>query len=262
MTRKAFLPGCATLLLLGALLCGLAAPAVAQTGNPTHDALSARSDQERRALFLRGLRSSGQACPGVARIYSAGLDARRNAYWDMACTDGTSWRIRIPAERFAQPGFLPCGALAPAPQGGPCFSPVGVRAGATPPRTAARPAAAPPGARFGAIYTTDQPRAAWGFANGDTDRLAVNLVAFRACEARAEGAPCQFRGEIVNRCAALAFSLTRNAQEVLRDHRRTAQNLATTGQGRTKDEAEAAAMDACNLADRQGGNCRIVASGC
>jgi len=259
LTRDALAGRWAVLLLTGLCLL-LPGAAQAQTGNPRHDAISARPEAERRQVFLQGLRAAGHACAGVARLFAAGLDARRGAYWDVRCTEGGTWRVRIPAERYAQPGFLPCGAAAPAPQGGPCFETVAARAGVV--RGAARPAGPPPGSRFGAIYSTDQPRAAFGFANGRADRLAVNLSAIRACEAMAEGAPCQFRGEIVNRCAALAFALTRDAQGVLRDHRRVAQNLSTTGQGRTQAEAEAAALEACRLADRQGGTCRIMASGC
>ncbi|WP_191085970.1 DUF4189 domain-containing protein [Roseococcus microcysteis] len=251
--------------LLGGLCLWLAlAPAApAQTGNPAHDALSARPEAERRQIILQALRAVGQGCGSVARLFPAGLDARRGAYWDVRCADGGQWRIRLPAERFAQPSLQRCGAGAPAPQGGPCFQAVAAAPAGAQPRATASPATAPPpGARFGAIYTTDQPRAAYGFANGRTDRLAVNLAALRACEGMAEGAPCQFRGEIINRCAALAFALTRNPREVLRDHRTQAQNLATTGQGGTQAEAEAAAMEACRLADREGGNCRIMAAGC
>lgn len=248
---------------LGGLLLWLAmAPAtLAQTGNPAHDALTARPEAERRQIILQALRAVGQGCGSVARLYPAGLDARRSAYWDVRCADGGQWRIRLPAERFAQPSLQRCGAGAPPPQGGPCFQAVAAAPAAARTTAAPRPTA-PPGARFGAIYTTDQPRAAYGFANGRTDRLAVNLSALRACEGMAEGAPCQFRGEIINQCAALAFALTRNPREVLRDHRTQAQNLGTTGQGSTQAEAEAAALEACRLADREGGNCRIMAAGC
>lgn len=247
----------------GLLLWLILAPvALAQTGNPAHDALAARPEGERRQMILQALRAAGHGCGSVARLFPAGFDSRRSAYWDVRCADGGQWRIRLPAERFAQPSLQRCGAGAPPPQGGPCFqavatAPAGARANAAP-----RATAPPPGARFGAIYTTDQPRAAFGFANGRTDRLAVNLSALRACEAMAEGAPCQFRGEIINSCAALAFALTRNPREVLRDHRTQAQNLATTGKGGTQSEAEAAALEACRLADREGGNCRIMAAGC
>lgn len=246
------------------LWLAFAPPALAQTGNPAHDALTARPEAERRQIILQALRAVGQGCGSVARLFPAGLDARRSAYWDVRCADGGQWRIRLPAERYAQPSLQRCGAGAPPPQGGPCFQAVAAAPAAprAAPGATARTAAPPPGARFGAIYTTDQPRAAFGFANGRTDRLAVNLSALRACEGMAEGAPCQFRGEFINQCVALAFALTRNPREVLRDHRTQAQNLATTGQGRTQAQAEAAALEACHLADRQGGNCRIMASGC
>ncbi len=279
-------------------LMAATAPALAQTGNPTHDALTARGDQERRQVFLQGLRGTGNQCTHVAMLFSAGLDARRNAYWDVRCADGVAYRTRIPAERYGQPAFLRCGAATPAPQGGPCFQPVAAGAGAPGARAqgaqaceaacARQPQAAqnqcmqrcvggagvragpqaaealPANSRFGAVYLTQSPLAAFGFANGLTDRLAVNMQAVRACQAMAGPVQCEFQGELVNRCGAIAFALSRHPRAMVMTSDLSTQilNLATTGQGATQAAAEAAALEACRRAEGPGVQCRIVAAGC
>lgn len=281
-----------------ALTLGFGPTAWAQTGNPTHDALSARSDLERRQLFLQGLRGSGNQCTNVVLAVAAGLDSSRNAYWDVRCADGTAYRTRLPAERFATPGFLRCGAVAAAPQGGPCFQPVAAAAGAASGRAqnaqacqatcARQPAAAqsqcvqrcvggsgvrvgvqtadalPANSRFGAFYHTDNPVPAFGFANGLTDRLAVNMQAVRACQTMAGPIPCKFQGEVVNQCGALAFAVSRHPQALVMTSDISTQvlNLAATGMGGTQPAAEAAALEACRRAEGPGVQCRIVASGC
>jgi len=280
------------------LLLLLASPALAQTGNPTHDALSARSDLERRQAFLQGLRGSGNQCNSVARVFAAGLDAARSAYWDIRCADGTAYRVHLPAERFSPVGFLRCGAAAPAPRGGPCFQPVSADAAslgtgaqtsqACEASCARQPAAAqslcvqrcvggtgvrvgtqvadalPPGTRFGAFYRTDNPLAAYGFANGLTDRLGVNMQAVRACQSLAGPVPCKFHGELVNQCGALAFAVSRHPQAMAMTSDISTQilNLATTAAGATQQAAEASALQACRRAASAGVECRIVASGC
>ncbi|HEV7455688.1 MAG TPA: DUF4189 domain-containing protein [Roseococcus sp.] len=296
MRRRRLVP----LWLLGLLGLWLGLPVVAQaqTGNPTHDALSARGEQERRGLFLQGLRGTGNACNNIALLYPAGLDAQRSAYWDVRCTEGTSYRTRIPAERFAQPSFLRCGASAPAPQGGPCFRPVAAGAGAQghaaqtaqscQAACARQPQAAqnqcvqrcvggagvragaqtadtlPPGSRFGVFYHTENPLAAFGFANGGTDRLAVNMQAVRACQAMAGPVQCKFQGELVNRCGALAFAISRHprALAMTSDISTQVLNLAATGEGETRQAAEEDALEACRRAEGPGVQCRIVAAGC
>jgi len=289
----------AWMVVWAALFLGFAAPALAQTGNPTHDALQARAEPERRLLFLQGLRGSGNACNSVALLYPAGFDAARNAYWDVRCTEGTAYRTRIPAERFGRPAFLRCGAAAPTPQGGPCFRPViagaggalGARAHTTQACEAAcarQPAAAqnqcvqrcvggsgvragdqvadsmPHGTRFGAIYRTDNPVAAFGFGNGQADRLSVNMDAVRACQAMAGRHECKFQGELVNRCGALAFALSRHPRALVMTSDISTQilNLAAIGEGDSPAEAEAAAMEQCRRAEGPGVECRVMASGC
>jgi hypothetical protein len=277
------------------LLPGLA---LAQTGNPTHDAMSARSDQERRAALLQGLRAGGNSCNTVVLAFSAGLDSQRNSFWDVRCADGASYRATITAERFAGVSYLSCGAAGQGVGGGPCFQPVGAagqaqaRSGGTEPACRAacqsQPAAAqgqcvqrcvggtgvqvgqqtaealPPNSRFGAFYITDNPLPAFGFANGANDRLDVNTRAVRACQQMAGRVPCKFQGELVNRCGAIAMAISRhpNALVMTSDISTQVLNLATTGQGASQQAAEAQAMEQCRRAEGPGVQCRVVASGC
>jgi len=118
-----FFPRLWLALALAAL--GGASPALAQTGNPTHDAMAARSDQERRTALLQGLRAGGNACTNVILAFSAGLDAQRTSFWDVRCADGPTYRATIPAERFAGVTYLACGAAGQGIRSGPCFQPIG-----------------------------------------------------------------------------------------------------------------------------------------
>ncbi|WP_159997628.1 DUF4189 domain-containing protein [Roseomonas sp. 18066] len=113
-------------ILAAGLALGLVShPALAQTGNPTHDALLARPATERPGIFHQALQQRGNACTGVIAAYFAGLDPSRTAYWDVRCRDGGSYRTAIAPVRYAQPAFITCGAVVPAPAGGPCFQPIG-----------------------------------------------------------------------------------------------------------------------------------------
>lgn len=281
------------------LLLTFAVPAMAQTGNPTHDALQARPDLERRQALHQAVRSHGDQCNAVILAFHAGMDGQRNAYWDFRCADGAAYRSRLPAERFAAVAFLRCGAAAPAPQGGPCFQAVtgaaaqiaasgggneascraacasqpvagqtqcaarclsgqGIQVGAQ------AAASLPPNSRFGAMYFTDNPTAAFGFANGHADRLAVNMAAVRACQTMAGQVPCKFRGELVNQCGAIAMAISRHPRAIAMTSDLSTQvlNLGAIGQGATRQVAEAEALAACRRAEGPGVQCRVVAQGC
>jgi hypothetical protein len=129
-------------------------------------------------------------------------------------------------------------------------------AGATP--------ALPANSRFGVIYTSPEPLGAYGFGNGNTDRLAVNMAAVRACQAMAGRTACVFQREIVNSCAALAQAISRNpyAIAITDDLSTFVVNRLGIGLGPTQPAAEAAALAECHPAERPGTSCRIVAAGC
>ncbi|WP_421989736.1 DUF4189 domain-containing protein [Roseococcus sp.] len=250
--------------------------------------------------MLQALRGQGDACNTVVVAFHAGFDSNRTSYWDMRCADGSAYRARLPSERFAGAAFLRCGAAAPAPQGGPCFQPVASAAvlaantGRPGSETQCRAACAtqpaagqnmcvqrcvsgqgievgvqasaalPANSRFGAMYFTDNPVPAYGFANGATDRLDVNMRAVRSCQTMAGRVPCKFQGELVNQCGAVAMAISRHpmAMVMTADLSTQVLNLATIGQGADKAAAEAAALQACRRAEGPGVQCRVMASGC
>jgi hypothetical protein len=286
-------------LLLAFVLALAAPPARAQTGNPTHDAIAARAEGERRALFHQAVRASGNACSTIVTTFHAGFGAERDSFWDLRCSDGPAYRARLVTDRFAPATFLRCGAAAPAPQGGPCFQPTSAAEVQTVAQVrgdearcnaacGSQPAAAqgqcvqrcvngqglqvgqqiaetlPPGTRFGVFYFTDNPYPFHGFGNGSTDRLEVNMRAVRACQTAAGRVPCKFQGELVNQCGAIAFAISRHPMAVAMTADPSTQvlNLGTTGRGATQQEAEQAALRECRRAEGQGSTCRIVASGC
>ncbi|WP_439595850.1 DUF4189 domain-containing protein [Falsiroseomonas sp.] len=255
-------------LLSLALLLLLPLAAQAQTGNPLHDQLSALEEPPRRAEVFRAITGRGAGCQAIIATYFAGFDADRTAYWDARCREGALYRLALPPQRFAQPSLSVCGALGGGLAAGPCFQPVGTAASARVTtgvgvQLASTGSGAPPAnSRFGAVYATDVPLAAFGFSNGASDRLAVNTAAVRACQGMAGRSPCKFLGEIVNRCGALVQAVTRHPNAVVMTGDLSTMVLARNfpGLGATVQEAEAQAMEACRAVP--GATCRVAASGC
>ena len=293
---------CHRLCLLGLLLLALTSlqTATAQTGNPQHDALAAKPQAEQRAELHTLIRATGSACTSVVIIYYAGQDANRTAYWDGRCQDGPLYRAAFAPPRWAQPSLVSCGALVPPPAGGPCFRPVqqAVVTAAAPFASADEPrcrascasqpsslvnncaarclsgvgvevgtqaaAQLPPNSRFGVAFATDAPLGAWGFGNGSTDRLNVNVQAARACQQMAGRTPCKFLGEMVNTCGALAQAISRHPSALVITSSLTTYlvNRWSVGTGASAAAAEAAALADCRRSENPNSQCRIVISGC
>lgn len=261
------------LALPGSVLAAL--PAAAQTGNSTHDSLAARSQTEQRLELHRLLHAAGQVCGHVSIIFFAGLDQARTAYWDARCREGLRYRVALTAHPLAPPGIVSCAGLVPAPAGGPCFQPLqaagrALAAGTGPAgdcrsNCASQPAGpAPAASRFGVIYHAELPLGAFGFANGATDRLEVNLRTVRACQSQAGKVPCRFEAELVNSCGALAQAIRRGTNSLVMtgDLRTYMVVRASVGTGPTQTVAEQAALGLCRGAEGAGVACRVVASGC
>lgn len=250
-----------------AFLLLLPTVAQAQSGNPLHDQLTDLTEQARQADVFRIFSGGGLGCQAVIASYFAGFDQGRAAYWDFRCRDGAQYRMSLPPQRFARLSVAVCGALGGGVASGPCFQPVG-RAPAASGGTgmgvqlAGGQQAALANSRFGAVYATDAPMAAYGFGNGSADRLAVNTAAVRACQAQAGPVPCKFQGEIVNRCGALVQGVTRHPNAAVMTSDLSTVVLARNfpGLGATVQAAEAEAMEACRALP--GITCRVAASGC
>jgi hypothetical protein len=255
-------------LLVAALALGSVPAARAQTGNPLHDQLAGMEEAARRAEVFRFITGSGAGCQAILAIAFSGFDGARTAYWDSRCREGTMYRMALPAQRNGRPGLAVCGASTGGVAAGPCFQPVGTAQAAVAASdgrgVASGPSAAPPpGSRFGAIYATDAPMAAWGFGNGATDRLAVNTAAVRSCQTMAGRVPCKFVEELVNRCGALVQAVSRHPSAVAMtsDISTMVLNRNVTATAETAQAAEAAALDSCRRLPGVGA-CRVVATGC
>jgi hypothetical protein len=245
----------AWLVIAALVTLGLAGTAKAQTGNPMHDQLSGLTETGRHTELFRAINGGGNSCQAVTGVYFAGLDGARAAYWDTRCREGTMWRLTLPAMRNARPSLTQCGAASGGLAAGPCFQPLGTAASTAAQTAGGRgtavagsaPAEAPPGSRYGAIYVTQPPLAAYGFGNGNTDRLAVNTGAVRACQGMAGRIPCVFQEELVNKCGALVQGVTRhpNAVAITSDLSTVVLNRNFIGTGATVQEAERNAMAAC-----------------
>jgi hypothetical protein len=218
--------------------------------------------------LFRAISGSGAGCQAIIATFFAGFDAQRSAYWDSRCREGSMYRITLPAQRNARPALTVCGANTGGIAAGPCFRPVGTAPAATAETSggtgvaAGGSAAPPPGSRFGVIYATDAPVAAWGFGNGVADRLLVNTNAVRACQAMAGRVPCKFVGELVNSCGALAQAVSRhpNAVVMTNDLSTIVLNRNFPASGTSAQAAEASALEACRRLP--GATCRVVATGC
>lgn len=255
-------------LVLGALVMGGVPAARAQTGNPLHDQLAGMEDATRRAEIFRFITGSGAGCQAILAIAFSGFDGGRTAYWDSRCREGTMYRMALPPQRNARPRLAICGASTGGIESGPCFQQVGttqaaVAAGDGRGVASGPSAAPPPGSRFGAIYATDAPMAAWGFGNGASDRLAVNTAAVRSCQTMAGRVPCKFVEELVNRCGALVQGVSRhpNAVAMTSDLSTMVLNRNVTATAETAQAAEASALESCRRLPGVG-TCRVVATGC
>lgn len=244
------------------------AGARAQTGNPLHDQLAGMEETARRAEVFRFITGSAAGCQAVIAMAFSGFDASRTAYWDSRCREGAMYRMALPAQRNARPRLNVCGASTGGIESGPCFQAIGTAQAAVASSdgrgvSAGPSAAPPPGSRFGAIYATDAPMAAWGFGNGGADRLAVNTQAVRSCQTMAGRVPCKFVEEIVNRCGALVQAVSRhpNAVAMTGDLSTMVLNRNLTATAETAQAAEAAALDSCRRLPG-GSTCRVVATGC
>ncbi|MGX9964018.1 DUF4189 domain-containing protein [Roseomonas sp. F4] len=293
MMRLAVLALSGLLGLLGALW---AAPAQAQTGNPTHDAMLARSVSGQRDALRSLLRTNGVACAEVSNLFAAGMGRDRTAYWDLQCRDGGPWRLALPAQRWSAPRLFPCG-LTSGPAAGACFQPLG--AGAPPPQrlaTSPSPSATPQSCRQacqtqpGALTNACLRRCAEG------GTIQASAPALRGTSSAVRGRfgfiytaepPSTAYGFTSGQADRLAASMQairacealvgRNQCRIAREFPNACGALAqavsgnpaqlrssAAGAGQTREQAEAQALQDCRIAERPGSGivCRIAVSGC
>jgi hypothetical protein len=72
-----------------------ASPSV-KSGNASHDALAALSEDTRRLWFTKAFRDSGDPCGQVTRTFYQGMEkSAKTAFWNVACSNGPSYSIAV-----------------------------------------------------------------------------------------------------------------------------------------------------------------------
>ena len=81
----------------------------AQTGNRTHDLLLATPESDRRRTLTHIMED--ERCGTVTRTFFAGMSASKQAFWDIACSDGHEYQIMIEADAKGSSKILSCPML-------------------------------------------------------------------------------------------------------------------------------------------------------
>ncbi|MFZ2627533.1 MAG: hypothetical protein WAX67_01475 [Rugosibacter sp.] len=95
--------------------------ALAAHANPAHDQLSSMSEQQRQSVLAMFLVKSGEQCSSVTKTFYQGSDKKGNAFWNAACTGGTSFVIQVNNDATGSTRILSCKVLK-AVNGGTCFT--------------------------------------------------------------------------------------------------------------------------------------------
>jgi hypothetical protein len=111
-------PPTRTVTVVGTLLLLLLPVSV--WGNATHAALMKLSPTDREAMLTTFMRSSGEKCALVTRTFFQGFDSRRNAYWNVRCSDGGAFVIQINSDAQGSTRILEC-SMMKLVGGGQCF---------------------------------------------------------------------------------------------------------------------------------------------
>jgi hypothetical protein len=114
--------------------------------------------------------------------------------------------------------------------------------------------------RWGAIYATTTA-AGFGLTVGLTDRQEARRGAESQCRTSGVAGRCRLLAEFAERCAAVAQGVEHRPQSGARTRRGFVVTSVAAGAGRTAEEAETAALDACEQADQRG-FCLVAASAC
>ncbi|MFA7282504.1 MAG: hypothetical protein WC100_20645 [Sterolibacterium sp.] len=87
-----------TLILVAGICClplfAHAAPA-AVPANPAQEKLLAATEAERSVILTAYLARDKVTCTGVTKTFYQGNDHRGNVFWNVACSEGTTYVIQI-----------------------------------------------------------------------------------------------------------------------------------------------------------------------
>jgi hypothetical protein len=86
-------------------------PSRASTKNPSHDQFLGLSDSERNVVFTLLVQSSGSACPAVTRNFHQGMDSSNSSFWNVSCSNGSSYVVMIEADAEGSSKTLDCAVM-------------------------------------------------------------------------------------------------------------------------------------------------------
>lgn len=95
--------------------------ALAAHANPANDQLSSMTEQQRQLVLATLLVKSGGQCSSVTKTVYQSSDKKGNAFWNAACTGGTSFVLQVINDTTGSSRILSCKALK-AVNGGSCFT--------------------------------------------------------------------------------------------------------------------------------------------
>ena len=81
------------------------------TGNKAHDMLQAQSEERRRELLYKVLRSAGEQCDFVASTFFQGMAKDGGAFWNARCGDDSRYSIVINSDATGSTKTMDCALL-------------------------------------------------------------------------------------------------------------------------------------------------------
>lgn len=90
--------------------------------NQMSDLLRAKPPAERGSILADVLHQSGKGCGSATRTFYQGIDRDSAAYWNVACSNGESYNVQIPADPAKNTRILECALMRTV--GVECFKPL------------------------------------------------------------------------------------------------------------------------------------------
>lgn len=87
-------------------------------GNQYHDFISNKNEADQNRILGKLLDKSGKPC-AATKSYHQGFDKENTSYWNVACSNGSSYAIAIREDVDAKTRILDCSVLQTI--GIPCF---------------------------------------------------------------------------------------------------------------------------------------------
>lgn len=94
------------------VMLGLLSACCAAQANELHNKISALTDEQRQAVFVRMMQREGEACGDVTRTFFQGRASGGAAFWSFSCRPGKDWQVVFAGSDGTQIKLLDCKTLA------------------------------------------------------------------------------------------------------------------------------------------------------